>query len=104
LGPCRGERAQTHSSSSHSDPTFYPVYNATLNDNRDPIPYTSPTPLSNITGTLSVYFTSTNSSRSGDACTALPASTPDLSNSVVVISRGGCDFTIKIKNAAAAGA
>jgi hypothetical protein len=97
-------RTPSNLSPLRSDPIYFPAYNATLSGNRDPLPYTSPTPLSNVTGTFSVYFTSTNTSVANDACSALPSSTPDLSNSVVVVQRGTCDFTVKIKNVAAKGA
>ncbi|GAA5924678.1 hypothetical protein JCM10213_000413 [Rhodosporidiobolus nylandii] len=85
------------------DTLYYPAYNATLSGGADPLPYTSPTPLNNLTGTYPLYFVSTNSSTTNDACSALPASTPDLSNSVVVVQRGGCDFVVKQRNVAAAG-
>ncbi|GAA5967711.1 hypothetical protein JCM11641_005742 [Rhodosporidiobolus odoratus] len=84
------------------DPLYYPAYNATLLG-RDPLPYTSPTPLSNLTGSYGLYFTSPNTSVKNDACTKLPASTPDLSNRVVVVQRGTCDFNVKLANIAAAG-
>ncbi|GAA5865737.1 hypothetical protein JCM8547_002761 [Rhodosporidiobolus lusitaniae] len=85
------------------DTTYYPAFNAVLNGGRDPIPYTSPTPL-NLTGSYGVYFTSTNTSISNDGCSDFSDSAPNLSNTIVVIERGTCDFAVKIANAAAAGA
>lgn len=37
----------------------------------------------------------TSSFNTGDACTELPASTPDLSPYIVVIKRGTCTFAVK---------
>ena len=39
----------------------------------------------------------TSSANTGDACTELPASTPDLSKYIVVIKRGSCNFAVKCK-------
>jgi len=66
------------------------------------IPYQSPTPF-NDTGDYVVYFTSTDPSTKNDACTALPANTPDLSRRVVVVQRGTCDFNVKLANIGKAG-
>ncbi|GAA5999830.1 hypothetical protein JCM10207_005930 [Rhodosporidiobolus poonsookiae] len=83
------------------DPLYQPAYNAQLS-NGVKIPYIGPTPL-NQSGTYNIYLTQTSSTTSGDACSALPDTTPDLSNSVVVVLRGGCDFTVKQANVADAG-
>ncbi|GAA6041120.1 hypothetical protein JCM8097_004125 [Rhodosporidiobolus ruineniae] len=85
------------------DTTWLPAYNATLSGGFAPLPYIAPAPLSNLTGTYDLYFTSTTLSATNDACTALP-STLDLSNSVVIVARGGCDFTVKYANLGKAGA
>ncbi|KAG9231301.1 putative minor extracellular protease vpr [Amylocarpus encephaloides] len=39
-----------------------------------------------------------------DACNQLPAGTPSLSNTVVLVRRGGCNFSVKQANVAAFGA
>ncbi|GAA5897987.1 hypothetical protein JCM8208_003218 [Rhodotorula glutinis] len=85
-----------------TDPLYWVAYNATLR-NRGTVPYMSPMPF-NITRNSFLYFTSTDPNVAADACTALPSSTPSLANRVVVVRRGGCDFAVKLKNLAAAGA
>ncbi|KAH7327721.1 peptidase S8/S53 domain-containing protein [Stachybotrys elegans] len=45
-----------------------------------------------------------NSSIVGEACQALPESTPDLGDVVTLVRRGGCSYTIKQTNLEAAGA
>ncbi|CAE6473946.1 unnamed protein product [Rhizoctonia solani] len=52
---------------------------------------------------LPIYATSRDPTTADDACDLLPASTPDLSNYVVLIRRGKCTFTQKVINAAAKG-
>lgn len=47
---------------------------------------------------LPPYFTSNDPAITNDACSALPASTPDLSGFVTFVRRGTCNFTIKIQN------
>jgi len=86
---------------SYSELTYLPTYQANLL-NRDPIAYMSPKPL-NTSGEYTIYFTSTDSSITNDACSTLPASTPDLTNRAVVVQRGTCTFDTKYKNVAAAG-
>ncbi|GEM09984.1 subtilisin-like protease [Rhodotorula toruloides] len=83
------------------DPTYLPAYYAYLTK-RGPVPYISPKPF-NLPKNYLLYFTSTNTSVTNDACNPLPASTPDLSNRVVVVQRGTCGFTVKQQNVAAAG-
>jgi hypothetical protein len=68
-----------------------------------PIAYNSLTPLP-INGTHPVYATSNSTTVADDACSPLPASTPDLANYVVLIRRGTCTFATKLGNAAAKGA
>lgn len=83
--------------------TVVVVQNATVSNGYGPIPYFSFLPL-NITGALPVYAVSTDTTIPNDACTALPATTPDLSNNLVLIRRGGCTFAEKLANVAAHGA
>ncbi|KAK8127723.1 serine endopeptidase [Apiospora sp. TS-2023a] len=47
---------------------------------------------------------SLNSSTSGDACSSLVDRDINLTNSIALIRRGGCDFSVKRKNAAELGA
>ncbi|PHH66184.1 hypothetical protein CDD81_247 [Ophiocordyceps australis] len=54
--------------------------------------------------TLPLYATSLDPSIKDDACSPLPASTPDLSRKIVLIRRGSCNFVVKAANAAAKGA
>ncbi|KAK4047156.1 hypothetical protein OIV83_005608 [Microbotryomycetes sp. JL201] len=71
-----------------------------------PVAYMAPKPLSMLlpsNATYQLYFVSTNPDMTGDACTALPASTPNLANKVVVVQRGGCTFAVKYRNIARAG-
>lgn len=53
---------------------------------------------------LPLYATTFNTSLVTDACSPLPADTPDLSGYVVLIRRGTCAFTTKLANAVAKGA
>lgn len=67
------------------------------------LPYLSAAPL-DLTGIPAqkngyrVYFTSTNSNVTNDACNPLPASTPDLSGMVTVVRRGTCTFVEKVRS------
>ncbi|KAJ7085847.1 subtilisin-like protease [Mycena crocata] len=80
-----------------------PVQNATVQGvDHEPIPYFMALPL-NVTDAMPIYATSTNFSRSDDACSPLPDSTPDLSPYAVVVHRGTCAFTVKLANIAAKG-
>ncbi|KUI69776.1 Minor extracellular protease vpr [Cytospora mali] len=55
--------------------------------------------------TLPLWATSHNSSVEDDACSRLPANTPDLSNHIVLVRLGGsCDSNKKAENVAAFGA
>lgn len=114
--PSRSALCKSHAASHHglsssdiltlflqlsSDVSYLPTYQANIKSN-SPIAYMSPTPLG-ATGTYNVYFTSNDSSLATDACSALPANTPNLANSVVVVQRGTCTYTVKYKNIAAAG-
>lgn len=87
----------------YSDPTALPAYQALLTGGGSGlIPYSSPAPLV-FPAAARIYFTSTDPNLSGDACSALPASTPNLSDKVVIVRRGGCDFTVKLANVGKAG-
>ncbi|KAG8985409.1 hypothetical protein FRB90_004733, partial [Tulasnella sp. 427] len=79
------------------------VRQAKLSNGHSPITYYSVDPLA-IPGSLPIYAISTDMTVSNDACSALPASTPDLSNYVVLIRRGGCSFVTKAANVKAKGA
>jgi hypothetical protein len=54
-------------------------------------------------GTYPLYLLSNSSTIVGEACQPLPATTPDLSRSMVLVRRGGCGFEVKVRNIAAAG-
>ncbi|KIJ56962.1 hypothetical protein M422DRAFT_40528 [Sphaerobolus stellatus SS14] len=80
------------------------VQNATTSDSNHPtVPYFSALPLA-IPGTLPLYVVSTDPTVANDACNALPANTPDLSNRLVLVRRGSCTFVTKLQNIAAKGA
>ncbi|ODA82254.1 hypothetical protein RJ55_00761 [Drechmeria coniospora] len=54
---------------------------------------------------LGLYTASTNTTdHPHDACGALPESTPDLANKIVLIHPGNCSYTTQAKNLAALGA
>ncbi|KAG8737461.1 hypothetical protein FRC10_008164 [Ceratobasidium sp. 414] len=84
------------------DNTIVNIQNATVSAGRQ-IPYYSFLPL-NISGSLPIYATSSDTAAAADACNPLPSTTPNLSNYLVLIRRGGCAFTQKLDNAAAFGA
>ncbi|KAG9102642.1 hypothetical protein FRC06_001557 [Ceratobasidium sp. 370] len=84
------------------DNTVVNIQNATVSTGRQ-IPYYSFLPL-NITGSLPIYATSSDTAATADACNPLPSTTPNLAKYLVLIRRGACDFTQKLGNAAAFGA
>ncbi|KAG9086315.1 hypothetical protein FS749_003726 [Ceratobasidium sp. UAMH 11750] len=84
------------------DNTVATVQNATASNGRQ-IPYNALTPLP-IPAGLPLYATTTDTNVVDDACNALPATTPNLANDLVLIRRGGCAFTQKLDNAAKFGA
>jgi len=51
-----------------------------------------------------IYPLTLDTSIADDGCNPLPAGTPDLSNKVVLVRRGGCNFSQKQQNIAAFGA
>ncbi|CAE6450175.1 unnamed protein product [Rhizoctonia solani] len=83
------------------DNTAVNLQNATVSNGRS-IPYQSLEKLA-IPDGLPIYATSQDPTVVDDACNALPASTPDLTNYVVLIRRGTCTFVQKVTNAAAKG-
>ncbi|KAJ1305221.1 hypothetical protein OPQ81_000250 [Rhizoctonia solani] len=83
------------------DNTIFYQQNATVSNGRE-ITYQSLNALG-IPNNLQLYATSTDVNATADACEPLPADTPDLSNRLVIIRRGTCQFAIKVKNAAARG-
>ncbi|QRV81569.1 pyrolysin [Ceratobasidium sp. AG-Ba] len=83
------------------DNNVYP-FQTVIDSTGRSIPYNAALPIAN--GTFRVYALSTNTSITDDGCHPLPSSTPDLSAFLVLIRRGGCDFTNKLANAAAKGA
>ncbi|GAA5913639.1 uncharacterized protein JCM6883_004034 [Sporobolomyces salmoneus] len=83
------------------DVAYHAAYGASLLG-KPSIPYQSPTPF-NETNEYTLYFTSTDPTLKNDACTALPANTPDLSRRAVVVQRGTCDFNVKLANIGKAG-
>ncbi|RDW71221.1 hypothetical protein BP6252_07784 [Coleophoma cylindrospora] len=54
--------------------------------------------------TVPIYAVTLDTTIAADACTALPADTPDLSGYLVLIRRGICNFDVKIANVVAFGA
>lgn len=54
--------------------------------------------------TLPLWATSLDTAVANDACNPLPDNTPDLSNNVVLVRRGGCLFIDKFANLAKKGA
>ncbi|KAF9010760.1 pyrolysin [Cyathus striatus] len=86
------------------DNTIIPLQNATVEGvEHDPITYFSTFPFSE-PGPFPIYALSNDTTIANDACSALPDSTPDLSNFVTIIRRGTCSFVQKLTNAAAKGA
>ncbi|CEL53477.1 Minor extracellular protease vpr OS=Bacillus subtilis (strain 168) GN=vpr PE=1 SV=1 [Rhizoctonia solani AG-1 IB] len=84
------------------DNTVATVQNAVVSSGRE-IPYLGLATLP-IPAGLTLYATSTDTTVADDACNPLPATTPDLSNKLVIIRRGTCTFVSKLDNAAKFGA
>ena len=77
--------------------TVIPLQNATVGGvQHNPITYFATFPL-NITGSLPIFATSTDTTVVDDACNPLPDSTPDLSKFLVVVRRGTCTFVSQSK-------
>ncbi|PPQ89471.1 hypothetical protein CVT25_011997 [Psilocybe cyanescens] len=86
------------------DNTIIPLQNATVHGvTHDPITYFASLPFP-IEGVLPVYATSNDTTIADDACDPLPDSTPDLSDKVVIIRRGSCNFVQKLDHIFAKGA
>ncbi|KAH7104317.1 subtilisin-like protein [Auriculariales sp. MPI-PUGE-AT-0066] len=60
-------------------------------------------PIDGANAKLPIYATSHDSSITNDACTTLPANTPNLAGYATLVRRGGCTFAVKASNVAAAG-
>ncbi|KAJ7693337.1 pyrolysin [Mycena rosella] len=87
-----------------SDNTVIPLQAFTVQGaTHDPIVYYSTFPFA-LNGSTPLYATSNDTTVVDDACSPLPASTPDLSKFVVLVRRGTCAFTAKLANIAAFGA
>jgi len=56
-----------------------------------PITYFATNPFP-VVGELPVYVLTKDITIPNDACSTLPDNTPDLSNYIVIIRRGGCNF------------
>ncbi|KAG5643378.1 hypothetical protein DXG03_000992 [Asterophora parasitica] len=96
----RGVEDKAHSRTS----TVIPLQNATVGGvPHAPITYFQTFPL-NVTETLPIYALTKDVTIPDDACNPLPPNTPDLSPYVVLVRRGSCLFTQKLRNIAAKGA
>ncbi|PSN72515.1 subtilase [Corynespora cassiicola Philippines] len=69
-----------------------------------PFGYTSGSPRSWAGVELPLWAPSFNSTENGQGCTELPDGTPDLSDKVILIRRGGCTIAKKVQNVADKGA
>lgn len=90
---------------SNRDVTKLPAYFANVLG-KPALPYLSALPLdlsSLPSNELRVFFTSTDSTITNDACSALPDTTPNLANYITVVQRGSCTFDQKMTNVAAKG-
>ncbi|QRV93660.1 pyrolysin [Ceratobasidium sp. AG-Ba] len=84
------------------DNTVATVQKAVASNNKE-IAYQGLKPL-DIPSGLGLYATSSDTTVADDACNPLPATTPDLTNKLVIIRRGTCTFVSKLDNAAKFGA
>lgn len=53
--------------------------------------------------TMLLRAVSLQSQVDNDACSPLPSDTPDLSNNIILVRRGGCTYATKVKNVASKG-
>ncbi|KAJ7767725.1 subtilisin-like protease [Mycena metata] len=84
-----------------SDSPIIPLQSLTLQGSTHaPIVYFSSVPLP-VNGSLPLYATSKNTTVTDDACSPLPASTPDLSTFVVLVRRATCAVTVQLAHLAA---
>ncbi|KAJ7733523.1 pyrolysin [Mycena metata] len=84
-----------------SDSPIIPLQSLTLQGpTHAPIVYFSSVPLP-VNGSLPLYATSKNTTVTDDACSPLPASTPNLSTFVVLVRRATCAVTVQLKHLAA---
>ncbi|QRV79003.1 pyrolysin [Ceratobasidium sp. AG-Ba] len=84
------------------DNTVATVQKAVASNSKE-IAYQGLEPL-DIPSGLGLYATSSDTTVADDACNPLPATTPDLTNKLVIIRRGTCTFVSKLDNAAKFGA
>ncbi|KAH9816858.1 subtilisin protease [Melampsora americana] len=68
------------------------------------ITYYAPRSLDEFTGNYPIYATANSTNVTNDACDALPSSTPNLTDFVVLIRVGSCWFDTQARNAHAMGA
>jgi subtilisin family serine protease len=86
-------------------PSIFTLFNYTV-DGGDKIEFGMvPATPDNWAGvTLPVWALNYDTTVADDGCQAFPADTPDLSDKIVLIRRGGCNFVVKAANAVAKGA
>ncbi|UPX17616.1 uncharacterized protein EKO05_0007960 [Ascochyta rabiei] len=104
--PASGKRAASIAS---YDNSIYPMLlvssNFTINGGASQnFGYTPGTPRSWARVVLPLWAASFNTTENGQGCTKFPDETPDLSNKIVLIRRGGCTIDQKADNAADKGA
>ncbi|EMD85870.1 hypothetical protein COCC4DRAFT_182381 [Bipolaris maydis ATCC 48331] len=86
-------------------PTFWSTAKYTMNNSSEiPFYWTAGDPARWGNLSLPLVALSYDYSNSNDACNSLPANTTDLSDYIVLIRRGNCDFSQKAANAVARGA
>jgi hypothetical protein len=77
---------------------------STQNGTEEPFGYTPGQPAAWAGVTLPLWSVNYDTADPANACTALPADTPDLSEYIVLVRRGSCTFVQKLANVAAKGA
>lgn len=79
-------------------------YTIESNGTEESFGYTPGTPAAWANVTLPLWSVNYDTTDAANACTALPADTPDLSEYIVLVRRGTCTFVQKLQNVAAKGA
>lgn len=79
-------------------------YTIESNGTEESFGYTPGTPAAWANVTLPLWSVNYDTTDSANACAALPADTPDLSEYIVLVRRGTCTFVQKLQNVAAKGA
>lgn len=79
-------------------------YTIESNGTEESFGYTPGTPAAWANVTLPLWSVNYDTTDPANACTALPADTPDLSEYIVLVRRGSCTFVQKLQNVAAKGA